>query len=88
MHLTLRETLLGSYITLLVLNTEGMAPECLPPNGKVIKDPPWPVKKPGRLQIPLQIQFCPDKSPEEQWGNVRSGKTDPSPDFEGYRFLR
>lgn len=37
MHLTLRETLLGSYITLLVLNTEGMAPECLPPNGKVIK---------------------------------------------------
>lgn len=37
MHLTLRETLLGSYITLLVMNTQGMAPECLPPNGKVIR---------------------------------------------------
>jgi len=39
--------------------------------GKSLEDPPWPVKTTGRLQIPLQIQFCPDKSPEEQWGNPR-----------------
>lgn len=38
--------------------------------GKSLEDPPWPVKTTGRLQIPLQIQFCPDKSPEEQWGNL------------------
>lgn len=56
-----------------------MAPQCLPPNGKVIKllDPPRPVKT-GRLQPPLQIQFSLEKSPESQKDN---GELGPSTDL-------
>lgn len=77
----LRESLLGSCITLLVLNTQCMAPECLPPNGKSLKllDPPHPVKATGRLQPPLQIQLSLEETgPESQKGN---GKTGPSTDL-------